>query len=123
MATGDVQGSTLLPGRYGLAAYFDGFSHLEVAFMQNRFHGADRRQLAVSLWFKYLPRFRYIGYQGLINNGDCVAPPTFDIHLVVGTRNVTLAAGFNDKLDAFNNIRVQTMQNIVIKEMNNLINY
>ena len=109
IANGDVDNALLLPGKINNAAYLNGYAHIEVAFMQNRLHGVDQRELTVALWFRYTPRFRYYGYQGLINNGDCVAPPTFDIHIDVARKGVTLSAGINDNLDAFNDIPVSTL--------------
>lgn len=66
----------------GTVAFFNGASSLHVGFIYNYF--ADRlvTTWSVTLWFKRMGVTEPMG--GLVNNGDCVGSPSFDLHVGEG---------------------------------------
>lgn len=78
---GDVQLSDDAP--MGKSAYFDGHSLLLVNYMTNIFNRVSVDHFTVALWFKTAAPHQGMG--GLVNNGHCYTPPSFEIHVGSGT--------------------------------------
>mgnify|MGYP003573965586 CR=1 FL=1 len=85
-AYGENYGVTLLSGGVhgwpSKMAYFNGSSLILVHFMENYFANNQVDQFTIMLWFLRSGDPSNIG--GLVNNGNCDAVPSFDMHVGPG---------------------------------------
>lgn len=66
----------------GTVAFFNGASSLHVGFIYNYFADRTVTTWSVSMWFKRTGGTESLS--GLVNNGDCVGSPSFDLHVGEG---------------------------------------
>ena len=63
----------------GTVAYFPGAASLHVGFLYNWFADKTVESWSVAVWVKRTGDSA--GLAGIINNGDCIGSPSFDIHM------------------------------------------
>ena len=66
----------------GLVAQFGGASSLHVGFIYNYFADKLVAEWSVAVWVKRTGVSQGLG--GIVNNGDCVGSPSFDVHVGQG---------------------------------------
>ncbi|ELT91894.1 hypothetical protein CAPTEDRAFT_216416 [Capitella teleta] len=80
----------------GTVAKFNGASSLHVGYIYNYFADRYVKQWSMAVWVKRTGNTAGLG--GVINNGDCVEAPSFDIH--VGGGDVTSCSVDTDSVSA-----------------------
>ncbi|KAI0209107.1 hypothetical protein LSAT2_006170 [Lamellibrachia satsuma] len=69
--------------RNSTVASFDGRARLETRFLYNWFAGRNIHHFSITMWFKATGDPGSVS--GLVDNGDCVTEPGFNVHLEKGT--------------------------------------